>query len=119
MVRHLTNDELRNVVHIKSRREFDLAIAESHGPPETEVDFPVDACHQSTKILSLTTLKSALLMTQTLKTQNWYNPTGDNLSHLRTSDPDGNQYVLLEALVEHRRNDKASYYYAMSMIPLL
>jgi hypothetical protein len=44
MVRHLTNDELRkrNVVHIKSRREFDLAIAESHGPPETEVDFPVD-----------------------------------------------------------------------------
>jgi hypothetical protein len=34
-------------------------------------------------------------------------------------DPDGNQYVLLEALVDHRRNDKASYYYAMLMTSLL
>jgi hypothetical protein len=41
-VRHLTNDELSDEVHTKSRHDFDLAIAESHCTAATDSDFPVD-----------------------------------------------------------------------------
>ena len=41
-VRHLSNDEISDDVHTKSRHDFDLAIAESHGPAATASDFPDD-----------------------------------------------------------------------------
>ena len=41
-VRHLSNDKISDDVHTKSRHDFDLAIAESHGPAATASDFPVD-----------------------------------------------------------------------------
>jgi hypothetical protein len=39
-VRHLTSEELDDEVHTKPRREFDQAIAESHGPAATVERFP-------------------------------------------------------------------------------
>ena len=72
-------------------------------------------CHQSTKILTLTFEIGSSDDPDPEDTE----LEGTTFPIYAQCDPDGNQYVLLEALVDHRRNDKASYYYAMSMIPLL
>jgi hypothetical protein len=171
-VRHLTNDELSDEVHIKSGREFDQAIAESHGPAATVEDFPVEDLTPEYEDFDPGDIKIGCADDDldTDDTELVTPETGDNLINAelqiarggiltksrvvsrkrdihgnpigRANDnpildtrkyvvqfsdgdemelnanmiaeaiyaqcgPDGNQYVLLEALVDHRRNDKA------------
>ena len=171
-VRHLTNEELGDEVHTKSRREFDQAIAESHGPAATVEDFPVEDLTPEYEDFDPGEINigSADDDLELEDTEMITPETGDNLINAEVQiarggiltkgrvvarkrdihgnpigrvndnpildtrqyvvqfsdgdetelnanmiaeaiyaqcDPDGNQYVLLEALVDHRSNDKA------------
>ena len=164
-VRHLTDAERSDDVHLQLRRSFDLAITESHGVAATGADFPIDDLTPEYEDYDIGSADPDPDDTDTATPE-----TGDNLINAEVQiprggimtkarvtsrkrdilgnpigrenpnpildtrsytvkfddgdeveltanmiaesiyaqcDPDGNHYNLLEALIDHRRNDSA------------
>jgi hypothetical protein len=97
-VRHLTDEERKDDVHLRMGRSFDLAISESHGIAATAADFPTDELTPEYKDYEI-----GLANPGPDKTDTETPETGDNLLNAEVKIHCGG--ILTKARVTSRKQD--------------